>query len=66
MSERMTLDEFIAEELARLDRFKADWLKNAAAQPDIFTPTMAPSDWDEALQCFTDPVDDAEPEGAEP
>lgn len=58
----MTLDEFIAEEHARIDAFKAMWVRNMAKDertPDgdpIFPAEMEPGDWDSQLLMYD--VDD--------
>jgi hypothetical protein len=48
----MTLDEFVAEERARLDRFIADYRKQAVEHPDEWPLEMAAGEWDEQLQIF--------------
>lgn len=50
----MTLDEFVTEEHARLDRFAAGYRQNAVQRPDEWPLTMEPGDWDEQLQMFSD------------
>lgn len=50
----MTLEEFLAEERARLDRFAASWREEAARQPDRYPLDLEPSDWDEALMTFSE------------
>ena len=41
----MTLDEFVAESHADIDRFKANWLKKQKADPEIWPAAMNPGDW---------------------
>lgn len=49
----MTLDEFVAEERARIDRFLADYRQQAETRPAEFPLAQEPGDWDEQLQFFS-------------
>jgi hypothetical protein len=49
----MRIEDWLAEERARLDRFRMDWLRNHAEDPERW-PNELPeaSDWDEAYHFF--------------
>lgn len=50
----MTLDQFVAEEHIRLDRFLANYHRNAIERQHEWPLEMEPGDWDEQLQCFSE------------
>lgn len=51
----MTLDEFIAESHADVERFKAEWLKG---DPEKYPRELAPEDWyDQFLTFVSTPTD---------
>lgn len=55
----MSLDEFVAEQKAELDRFAAEWRKNQAKDPEHWPERMAPGEWDEQLRAFEEESSDA-------
>lgn len=48
----MTLEEFLADEAAVLQRFKAFWLSNTKVEPEHFPGSMGAGDWWEQLVAF--------------
>ncbi|MFL7901598.1 hypothetical protein ACJ41P_10725 [Azospirillum argentinense] len=49
----MTLDEFIAEEKARLDAFAKHWREQQIVMDeDIFPSELPPGEWDEQYRSF--------------
>jgi hypothetical protein len=50
----MTLDEWLIEERARLDRFEAECRKRQAKEPQHWPAEMEASLWDEAFLSFAD------------
>jgi hypothetical protein len=53
MVEMQTLDEFLADERLRLQRFEKWWRDFHAVEPDKFPMSMDGSDWDEAMMTFS-------------
>lgn len=52
--EELSVDQWVAEEIARLQRFAAWWAKGTLADAEVF-PAMFPcGEWDEQYRCFTD------------
>ncbi len=48
----MRIEDWIAEESERLQRFSAYWAREHAKKPNEFPNDMEPSDWDEAYMTF--------------
>lgn len=48
----MTLDEFVAEEQARITAFRAAWLRDAQQAPEQYPMDLEPGDWDEQFRAF--------------
>lgn len=54
-----TLDQFVADELERLARFRRDWINNNKKAPDQWPMRNIPGDWDDQYLMFSDPSPDA-------
>lgn len=50
----MTLDEFVAETMEDVDRFKRDWTAHRDVSPDQWPESMSPGDWFEQFLVFLD------------
>jgi hypothetical protein len=49
----ITLEEYVADEIARIQRFKDHWSKsNEDHGPDVWPMEMGAGDWDEQLRFF--------------
>lgn len=51
VDEKESLDQFIAAEQERLERFRKFWLEGMQKQPDIFPAELEPGEWDEQYRC---------------
>lgn len=52
----VTLDEWVADEKARIDRFALQYRVEQAEQgTDIFPDELQVGDWDDQYNCFQDP-----------
>jgi len=62
----LTLDEFIKEREAEIAKFKAEWLRCHAVNPEHFPVDLPPGVWDEALLLFDgNQLDVSQPDGPE-
>lgn len=43
----MTLEQYIAELKAKIEKFEQEWLENQKADPDNYPTNLSPGDWDE-------------------
>ncbi|SOC25860.1 hypothetical protein SAMN05428964_1052 [Thalassospira xiamenensis] len=59
-----TLDDFLEFERARIEAFKAYWLRCHELYPEQFPMTLDPGQWDEALMIFD--ISDSEPPDIDP
>jgi hypothetical protein len=53
----ITLDEYLKEQEAKLERFKQYWLHGHETQPDIFAMEDKLKEWDEQFGFFEDEID---------
>jgi hypothetical protein len=51
-NKKITLGQFIAEEVERLHKFSEFWEYNRLKNPEHFPKELRPGDWDEQLRCF--------------
>lgn len=54
--EEMTLEQFHAECLQRLDQFVKMWKGNMKDDPEVWPNSLAPGEWDEQLRAFEESV----------
>jgi hypothetical protein len=48
----MTLDEYVAELKADVERFEKEWRESAAAEPKQYPMAMPPGEWFEQYMAF--------------
>lgn len=48
----MTLDEYVAELKADVERFEKEWRESAAAEPNQYPMAMPPGEWFEQYMAF--------------
>lgn len=48
----LTVAEWVADELRRLERFARACNAGHEAQPDSYPSTLEPPEWDELFRCF--------------
>lgn len=46
-----TLDEFLAAERERIERFRKFWTEGMEKEPEMFPAKLPPGEWDEQYRC---------------
>jgi hypothetical protein len=46
---KLSLEQYLTEERARLDKFAIWWISQQLIDPTVFPKEMLPGDWDEQL-----------------
>lgn len=59
---KISLSEFVKQEMALLERFEMDWFDNHLEDPEDWPMKMHPGDWDEQFRAWHDDCGEPTPE----